>query len=116
MFRTEGYSPSMDCLALQVLWVVKRCEWDIQGCTTIYIAIYAQPNEKFSAENENVVIFEKEQSRSRDILRYVQHGKSGSYMTYRPQRVRQACRNAHFGRFYGFQHGNMPNITFPHVF
>ena len=25
----------------------------IQGCTTIYSAIYAQPNEKFSAENEN---------------------------------------------------------------
>ena len=71
---------------------------------------------KFSADIENGVIFEKKQSRSRDIQRYVQHGKSGSYMTYRPQRVRQACRNSHFGRFYGFQHGNMPNITFLHVF
>ena len=57
---------------------------------------------KFSADIENGVIFEKKQSRSRDIQRCVQHGKSGSYMTYRPQRVRQECRNSYFGRFYGF--------------
>ena len=42
----------MDCLALQVLWVVKRCEWDIQGCTTIIIC-YAQPNKKNVAFGEN---------------------------------------------------------------
>ena len=51
---------------------------------------------------ENGVNFEKKQSRSRDIQRYVQHGKNGSYMTYRPQRVRQECRNSYFGRFSGF--------------
>ena len=47
------------------------------------------------------VIFEKKQSKSRDIQRYVQHGKNGSDLTYRPQRVKmivnwyvewQACK------------------------
>ena len=37
---------------------------------------------KFSADIENGVIFEQKQSRFRGIQRYVQHGKSGSYMTY----------------------------------
>ena len=44
---------------------------------------------KFSVDFENGVIFEKKQSRSRDIPRYVKHGEIGSDLTYRPQRVRQ---------------------------